>query len=145
MKRQLFVVFVVLARVAGCLIAYSHLSKPRHLGTDMSSIPVSKLSGSEISQTEPNVNIRFEAVVVNSEGRKCIELFTPDEFQKYDGDSKWAISSILGFEPGLFNRLRESGRAMVTGRYVFVRDVHDGPCGIVTGQLFEISEIEYLQ
>jgi hypothetical protein len=138
MKKKLFLIVVILVLLAGCVLAYIGLNQ-----TDTGSIPVSKVSGSEISQTPPNVTLRFEAVVVNRQRKKCIELFTPEEFEKHGGDSKWAISSTLGFEPGLFTQLRESGNAMVTGRYVFVRDVHDGPCGIVTGKLFEISEIEY--
>jgi hypothetical protein len=145
MKRQLSRVYVLLVLFPACLLAFScsgHDS--RHFGTNMGSIPVSKLSGSAISQTEPNVTVRFEAVVVSRETGKCIELFTRDEFKKYDGDPKWTISSRLGFEPGNFNSLRESGDAMVTGKYVFVRGVNDGQCGIVTGRLFEIDEIEYL-
>lgn len=144
MKRQHLVVLVLLVLVGVGLFAYDRFSQPTgHFGTDSGLIPLSKLSGSQISETSQDVIIRFEAVVVNR-GERCIELFTPDEFEKYNGDPKWAISSRLGFEPGLLDRLPGSGRAIVTGRYVFVRDVHDGPCGIVTGMLFEISEITYL-
>ena len=106
-------------------------------------VPLTKLSASHVSSTRYSRPIRFETVAVNQPDEDCILLFTPDEFQKYGADQKWAISSMLGFTPGFFDRLPATGRAVVTGEYVFVKDRESGPCGTVTGQLFVISHLEY--
>ena len=82
-------------------------------------------------------------MIVNRPNDRCIDLFIPEEFEKYNGDGKWAISSNLGFQPGLFDQVRERGKGIVSGKYVFVKDVHGGPCGVVTGKLFEIDKIDY--
>jgi hypothetical protein len=123
---------------------YSYLNrKVRYGGAGTALRPVARLNGSNISSTPTGVTVTFGAIVVDKPREKCIELFTPDEFERYGNDPKWAISSTLGFKPGLFDRLPDKRKAKVTGKYVFVRDAHDGPCGVITGNLFEIGEIEY--
>jgi hypothetical protein len=144
MKKRVLTIGGLIVLLVLCVIIYSFLTRRmEQRQTNRSSISTSDLNGSEISSAPINVQIRFEAVIVNRPENRCIELFIPDEFEKYAGDPKWAISSTLGFQPGLFDQVPEGGKGIVTGKYVFVRDVHDGPCGLVTGELFEIDEIEY--
>jgi hypothetical protein len=114
-----------------------------NVGDGPAATPISKVNWSAISKTPVGVMLRFEAIVIQRRGQKCIEIFNADEFERYSGDPKWAIPARLGFDLGFFQTLPVNSRAAVTGKYVFVRDVHDGPCGIVSGQLFEISGIEY--
>ena len=109
-------------------------------------MPARDETGINISRLENNVEVRFRAVVVNRLDGECIELFTPEEFEKYDGDPKWAASAVLNFKPGLLDPLPTTGNAIVNGRMTFVRrDLNDtsGPCGIVAGQLFQIEGLEY--
>ena len=141
MRMKLLAVWVVTV-----LVILPSCTRNREIGQvdkDSASIPVSRLSGSEISQKPSGVSLKFEAIVVNRPSQKCIELFTPDEFEKYEGDPNGRVSSALGFELAILETLPEKSKATVTGRYVFVKDLHEGPCGIVTGHLFEISDIEY--
>jgi hypothetical protein len=106
-------------------------------------LPISVRSATDISATPVGRPIRFEAVIVDRPGNKCIDVFLPDEFEKYEGDGKWAIQSRLQPQLSGFGHPEGMSRGIVTGEYAFVRDIQDGPCGIVTGHIFEISNIEY--
>lgn len=144
MTKKVLTVAASFVLLALCAVTYSYLTKRiRQHRTDNSPTPISDVRGAGISSTPTNIQMRFEAVIVNRPKDRCIDVFIPDEFEKYNGDVKWAISSDLGFDPGLFDRVRDSGRGIVSGKYVFVKDAHDGPCGVVTGKLFEIDEIDY--
>jgi hypothetical protein len=142
MKNKLLVVILAIVVACSAVICWSWLA--RTSGTVDGSKPVVRLSGSEISQTPLDITIRFEAVAVMGLGGNCLELFTPEDLKAYGADPKWAIASTFGFEPSLWDRIPGTRPAIVTGKYIFVRDRQNGPCGIVTGTLFEISGIEYL-
>jgi hypothetical protein len=105
---------------------------------------VQNLTGDQISRLENGVLVRFPATLLKRVESNCVELFAQDDFKKYNGDSKHAIISKLVFEP-LQLDLRESKVAVVTGKMVSVRDANDTSetCGIVTGKIFEITDIEY--
>lgn len=134
----------ILALVVGGAALISFRYATRISGTPDESSPVLNLSGSEISRTPANVTIRFHAIVVAGLGENCLWLYTPENMEQYGADPKWAINSTFGFEPGFWDRIPGTRPAIVTGKYVFVRDIQNGPCNVVTGSLFEISGIEYL-
>ena len=144
MNLKLALILICVAGIATGLIVSVYLSRTSKR-SESSSIPLLTASGSEISRTPIEQVIRFEAVVVGRPLDNCIDLFTPDEFVKYNGDSKWSTSSTLGFKPGWFDGVSGASKAIVSGKYKLVRDVENGPCNIVTGLVFVIDDIEYLQ
>lgn len=142
MKLKLLAILIGITLIAASLFGFGYLIRSSKR-SESASIPLLKTSGSEIARTPVDQVIRFEAVVLNRPLDNCIDLFIPDEFEKYNGDIKWSISSTLGFKPGLFDGISDKRTAIVTGKYVFVRDVEAGPCNLVTGHLFVIDKIEY--
>ena len=142
MKNKFLV--VIIAVVVGGAAIFSFRYYTKSSGRVDASLPIQELSGSEISRTPPNVTIRFQAIVVAGLGENCVQLFTAADMEQYGADPKWAINSTFGFEPSFWNRFPGTRPAIVTGNYVFVRDLENGPCGVVTGTIFEISGIEYL-
>jgi hypothetical protein len=99
----------------------------------------------DISRLQHGLVVRFPATVRTRFGSNCIELFTPENFKKYDGDPKWAVSGRFLSESGFMDGLNGTRNAIVTGKMTFVRDETGtgGPCDIVAGQIFEITDIEY--
>jgi len=143
-KKTLIVGIILLGGVIGGAVGFRFFNRTVDTGSvDYSSLSVLRVSGNEISKTKAGLVIRFEAIVVDRAEDNCIYLFMPDEFTKYGDDPKWAISATLGSEPGVFERVRPTGRAIVTGKYLFVRDAQNGPCSVISGQLFEIEQIDY--
>ncbi len=106
---------------------------------------VQNLTGAQISQLDAGVTVRFPATLVKGFGSSCIELFAQDDFKKYDGDGKHSIYSRFAFETNFYDWFPKSNDAIVTGKMIFVKDAADTSktCGVVTGHLFEITEIEY--
>ena len=89
MKKKVLITAASIVLLSLCVVAYSYLTKRiRQNRADNTPIPVSELSGSNISSTPTNVKTRFEAVIVSRPNDRCIDLFLPDEFEKYNGDSK---------------------------------------------------------
>ncbi|HSK71670.1 MAG TPA: hypothetical protein VK892_08250 [Pyrinomonadaceae bacterium] len=113
--------------------------------THKNSLTIQNLTGEEISQLDNGVTVRFPARLVKRYRSNCIELFTPDDFKKYNGDGKYAIYSRFAFEPPWSDWFKRSNDAIVTGKMKNVKDVADTSktCGIVTGQIFEITDVEY--
>src|SRR5215203_6294620 len=109
----------------------------------LDSTPVTDIDPNGLSSQTSGGVVRFPATVVTRHGYDCVELFTRENFIKYNGDPKWAASARFAFEPGISDWFRSTGQtdsnreALVTGKMTFVRDVANGPCGIVAGQLFE--------
>lgn len=112
---------------------------------DKNSQSLQTLDEERISQLQNGVTVRVPAILVKADESNCIKLFTPDEFKKYDGDWKWAVSSRLASDSDLSDSFAQRKEVIVTGKMIFVKDVADTSksCGIVTGQIFEISDIEY--
>jgi hypothetical protein len=105
------------------------------------------LSGEEISRLDKGVLVRFRARLRRPRTEdKCIELFTPDDFSRYNFDGKYAITSTLLVTPESPDLVDGSKEVVVTGKMTFVRDVEDTnhSCGGITGNLFQITEIEDL-
>jgi len=128
------------------ILAYNYLkSKNRPLESNRNSQPIQNLSGAEISRLNNDVTVRFPATLVKRFGSNCIELFSQDDFKKYEADSKHAISSRFAFEPHLADQFWRTNNVIVTGKMTFLRNVSDTTktCGIFTGHIFEITEIEY--
>ncbi len=138
-----FLVAILAVIVGGVALVYFRWSTGTS-GTIDGSLAVLQLSAAEISRTPANVTIRFHAIVVAGIGENCLWLYTPVDMELYGADPKWAINSTFGFEPGFWDRIPGTRPAIVTGKYVFFRDIENGPCNVVTGALFEISGIEYL-
>ena len=70
-----------------------------------------------------------------------------DDFEKYNGDGKFAIPSKLVFEPTFVASIYWVDvvkEVVVTGKMMFVKDATgtSETCGIIAGNIFEISEIE---
>jgi hypothetical protein len=110
-------------------------------------IPVIDPSGDDISTLEIGKLVKFPAVLVRSIGSSCVELFIEDEYKKYDGDGKWAITAKFQKEPSFLSRLFGSKTVMVKGKMTIVKDSKDtsNTCGIGTGNIFEIIEISELK
>lgn len=105
---------------------------------------VQSLTGEEISQLKIDETVRFPAILVKRDKGDCVELFTAKDFSKYNGDSKWAILSRLALNSNLSDSFDEKTEMIVTGKMIFVKGVADTSktCGILVGNLFEISNIE---
>jgi hypothetical protein len=103
-----------------------------------------KISGDEISQLELNKVVSFPAIVVKEFNSNCIYIYTEDKFNKYNGDSKWAVSARFENNETPFFMLFWTKKGTVTGKMIFLKDVTDTDktCDIVTGNIFEISKIE---
>jgi hypothetical protein len=74
-----------------------------------------------------------------------IEIFNESDYIKYNGDRKWAIASRL--VANAHSTPFEAGKKyLVTGKMTRVKNVADTSksCGIVTGKLVEIIEIQDL-
>ncbi|MEP6703785.1 MAG: hypothetical protein ABJB34_03170 [Acidobacteriota bacterium] len=133
----LVTILVVCSSSPSCLNPGSRAAKTNDIP------PVQNLAAEYISRLRNDIIVRFPAVLVNKPGSDCIELFAQDDFNKYRGDGKFAIFST--FEKGrVLPQFAGSRKGVITGKMTFVRDVPDTTktCGIVTGQLFEISEVE---
>jgi hypothetical protein len=117
----------------------------RSSDTYKNSQTVQNLTGEQISRLDNGVTVRFPARLVRRFGSNCIELFAQDDFKKYEGDRKYAIFSRFAFEPSSFDWFERNNGVIVTGKMTFVRDVKDTSktCGVVTGQIFEIIDVEY--
>jgi len=100
------------------------------------------LTGDEISRLKIGETVEFPAVIGRLSGNNCLEAFVPDEYEKYNGDGKWSVSSRLG-TPVSSSGLSEGKRVVVVGSMARIKDSEDPvkTCGIVTGNLFEISAI----
>ena len=111
---------------------------PRH------SLQTQNLTGTEILKLNSDEMVQFPATLVRR--NSCIELFAQDDFRKFNGDGKFAIWSRFADGSIPNQPLDESRDAIVTGKMTFVKDVPDTSktCGIATGYVFEITEIEYL-
>ena len=134
----LIFVFFLGVLVFGCAAPRDDL--PR---VDKKSRPVQSLTGDEISRLETGVEVRLLVTVKKRPGsNNCIELFANDDL-KYEGDSKHAVSARFASEPSLIDSFERV--AIVTGKMTFIKDAADTreTCGIVTGNIFEITEIEY--
>jgi len=99
------------------------------------------VTGNEISQLPDGHTVSFQAVLGRELGKNCVEVFVPSEYKKYSGDAKWAILSRLAIDAPYFT---EGRNVTVTGKMAFIRDSPDSrkTCGIVTGQLFEITKLD---
>lgn len=110
-------------------------------------IPVINPSGFKISNLEVGKIVKFPAVLAKSYGNTCAEIFTQEEYKKYNGDSKWAVTAKFKNEPSFIESLLTGKNVMITGKMTFVRDSKDtnNTCRIITGHIFEIIEIEELK
>jgi hypothetical protein len=108
---------------------------------------VTNLSIDQISNLEIDKIVNFYAILVKSVGKNCVELFTENEFKKYNGDGKWSITSKFNDNPRFANFSFGSKPVMVTGRMLLVNDSKDTTktCGIVKGNIFEISDTTELK
>jgi hypothetical protein len=146
MKKKVSATPVVILIVFAGLFALNCADRKNNLSvTNKTSQPVQNLTGEELSRLDIGKIVRFPATVVNSSENGCVELFAQDEYQKYNGDSKFAIRSKFAAESKPDQRFWGSKNAIVTGKMNFVKDSTDTDktCGINTGHIFEITEIEY--
>ena len=129
------VIFIIVLALSGC-----RQTTP----ADHSNVPVRELTGDEISRLPIGEIVRFPAIVVKGLASDCVEIFTADDFTKYEGDGKYAIASRLTDNAGLYEKLPGTFSGVVTGRMTVVRDNTDPTrfCGIVTGGVFEIISID---
>jgi hypothetical protein len=113
--------------------------------TNKTSEPVQNLTGEEISRLDNGKIVRFPATIVINSETDCVEIFAQDDFKKYNGDGKHAIFSRFASEPNSSDWFSRSKKAIVTGKMILIKNAIDTSktCGIYTGQLFEITEIEY--
>ncbi|HEX8249513.1 MAG TPA: hypothetical protein VF599_15140, partial [Pyrinomonadaceae bacterium] len=106
---------------------------------------IQNLAAEQISGLANGITVSFPATLVKQSESNCIELFAQDDFKKYNGDGKHAIFSRFASESRLADLFEgENNSVVVTGKMIFVKDSTDisKTCGITTGQLFEITEIE---
>lgn len=105
---------------------------------------VQNLTGEELSRLDKEVTVRFPAILIKRTGTNCIELFASDDFKKYNGDGKYSIFSRIAAASNLPDTFEEREEVIVTGKMTFIKNIADTSktCGIVTGKLFEISNIE---
>lgn len=146
MNNKVLLIKIVISILLVSLLPFSY-KKQESLSSDThkNSQTIQNLSGEQISQFDNGITVRFPARLVKRFGSNCIELFAQDDFKKYEGDGKYAIYSRFAFEPSSFDWFKRKNDVIVTGKMTFVRDVTDTSktCGIITGQIFEITEIEY--
>lgn len=146
MKKKILSITVVILLIFVMIFALNCKSQKNSLSVmNKTPQPVQNLNGEGISRLDNGVIVRFSATVVKQSGSNCIEVFAQDDFKKYNGDGKFAIFSRFAFEPRSIDSFEGSKNAIVTGRMTAIRDSADTnkTCGIYTGQLFEITEIEY--
>lgn len=121
----------------GCWKSQSQLTK-----SEANHQQVKNISANEISQLENGVTVQFPAILKQGAETNCIEIFNEDEFKKYNGDLKWAVLSRFASD-SRSTSFEEGKKVLITGKMTLVKGVSDTSktCGIVTGQLFEITEI----
>lgn len=146
MKNKVFLVITAVSMFFLSVFVFNYLKSHNRLSESRNNyLPVRNITAEEISRLEYNILVRFPAKLIKRSGSSCIELFTQDNFKKYNGDPKHAIFSRFVFEPRSADWFEKSSEAMVTGKMTFIKDAADtsSTCGIVTGRIFEITEIEY--
>lgn len=143
MKNKILSIIMIILILFFSIFALNCIKQKSHLSNN--SQTVQNLTGEQISRLDRDVLVRFPATIIKRYGSNCIELFAQDDFKKYDGDGKHAIFSRFAFESSLDDWFEKSNNAIVSGKMTFVKDVTDTSktCGIVTGNIFEITEIEY--
>lgn len=144
MKQNLLTIAAVTVFVLLGTYIFLYMSGRNFLAADTTrDVPIYDLSGEEISRLENGKIVRFPATVIQRGEDSCIELFANDDFNEYGGDGKHAVLSRLA-EGRRFDRLGEHTSGVVTGNMIFVRvaagDINT--CGIVNGNIFEITDIE---
>lgn len=130
-KNRIVLILLFFILGAGC-------STQRALLTESRDLP-SNVTGGEISRLKEGEVVTFAAILGKREN-SCVEVFVPEEYRKYRGDGKWALSSRFAFDPP---EIAEGTSVVVTGKVTFVRDSDDSriTCNIVTGNLFEIEDL----
>ncbi len=101
-----------------------------------------QVTGDKIPQLKIGERAEFSAVIGKLSANNCIEVFVPDEYEKYKGDAIWAIPSRLATSVSPLG-LSEGKKAVVAGTMIRIKDSEDPlkTCNIVTGNLFEITAI----
>ncbi|HRH45075.1 MAG TPA: hypothetical protein PKY82_25785 [Pyrinomonadaceae bacterium] len=96
-----------------------------------------------VSNLEVGETASFRAILVKTPGTNCIELFSPADYKKYHGDSLWAATAKLAIEPRLLFLSWWNKEVIVTGKMTRILNSKETSetCGIVTGNIFEISSI----
>lgn len=140
MKQQTLKSFAISFLIASLLAC----GKPK---SDLPETPLSprNISGDEVSRLQNGVLVRFPATLGRVSENNCIEVFVPENYKKYNGDSKWALPSRLALEWPSFGGHQPGTNVIVTGKMIFIRNssVPEETCNIIAGQLFEVTKIEY--
>ena len=107
---------------------------------------IQNINAIDISRLDNAVMVQFPAVLKKGLEANCIEIFSEDEFKKYDGAGKWSVPSRFAADARSTSFV-EGKKVLVRGKMIFVKDVSDTSktCGIVTGQLFEITAVQNFQ
>lgn len=119
-------------------------TSPTKSGTERrSNQPVQQITGDQLSSLPDNQHVRFSAVLVEKRSRNCVEIFVGDDYKTYGGDGKFAIFSRRADHVGA-GRPEEPRQVVVSGHMILVKGSTDPEenCGINTGKVFEITDIE---